>query len=131
MSKKQMACIIDDDQVYVYGVKKLIMYYDFCKDVITFKNGEEALGYLQPRSEMKDSLPEVILVDINMPVMDGWEFLDAFTKIKPSMSRNITIYVVSSSIHQDDIEKARKYSEVTDYIVKPVNFENLKQILCS
>lgn len=129
MSKKQVACIIDDDQVYVYGVKKMIMFYDFCKDVLTFKNGEEALGYLQPRVMGDAPLPEVIMVDINMPVMDGWEFLDAFTRIKPKDGRKVTIYVISSSIKQDDIDKARNYTEVTDYIVKPVRFESLKQIL--
>lgn len=129
MSKKRVACIIDDDQVYVYGVKKMIMFYDFCNDVLTFKNGEEALGYLQPRVIDDAPLPEVIMVDINMPVMDGWEFLDAFTRIKPKDGRKITIYVISSSIKQDDIDKAKNYTEVTDYIVKPVRFENLKQIL--
>ncbi|BAV09552.1 Response regulator receiver domain-containing protein [Filimonas lacunae] len=129
MSKKQMACIIDDDQVYVFGVKKLIQFYDFCSDVLTFKNGEEALDYLDPRKACSDLLPEVIMVDINMPVMDGWEFLDNFVKMTPTLSRKITVYVVSSSLRQDDMEKAKNYSEVTDYIVKPVNFENLKQIL--
>lgn len=129
MRKKQLACIIDDDQVYVFGVKKMIMFYDFCKDVLTFKNGEEALSYLHPRVENDDVLPEVIMLDINMPVMDGWEFLDAFTRIKPANAAKVTIYVISSSIKQDDIDKAKNYSAVTDYIVKPVNFENLKQIL--
>lgn len=126
---KPVACIIDDDQVYLFGVKKMIMFYDFCKDVLTFRNGEEALGYLTSRIQNCDSLPGVIMLDINMPVMDGWEFLDELIKIKPDVPGKMTIYVVSSSIQEKDIERVRAYAAVKDYVIKPVNFESLKQIL--
>lgn len=126
---KPVACIIDDDQVYLFGVKKMILFYDFCKDVLTFRNGEEALKYLLPRIKNQDSLPGIIMLDINMPVMDGWEFLDAFVKMKTGLPGKIIIYVVSSSIQEKDIERVKAYADVEDYIIKPVNFESLKQIL--
>jgi CheY-like chemotaxis protein len=129
MSKAEVACIIDDDQVYVFAMKKMIMGNAFCREVITFKNGEEALEFLHSKMKDANDLPEIIMVDINMPVMDGWEFLDEFIKLMPSLSRKITIYMISSSIRQVDIERAKMYSEVQDYIVKPLLIDNLKKIL--
>lgn len=129
MSKAEIACIIDDDQVYVFAVKKMIMGHHFCKEVITFKNGEEALQFLHEKMKDPQSLPEVIMVDINMPVMDGWEFLDEFIKLMPSLPRKVTIYMISSSISQVDIERAKQYSEVRDYIIKPLLIDSLKKIL--
>jgi CheY-like chemotaxis protein len=129
MSKAEVACIIDDDQVYVFAMKKMIIGNEFCKEVITFKNGEEALNFLHSKMKDPNGLPEIIMVDINMPVMDGWEFLDEFIKLMPSLPGKITIYMISSSIRQVDIERAKMYSEVQDYIVKPLLIDNLKKIL--
>ena len=129
MKKVEIACIIDDDQVYVFGLKKLIEFSNFCKNVMVFANGEEALKYLKPIVSNIEELPDVIILDINMPIMDGWGFLDEFIKIKHTMAKNITIYMVSSSIQQSDIDKAKGYSEVSDYIVKPVKLDDLKRIM--
>ncbi|MEQ8534886.1 MAG: response regulator, partial [Imperialibacter sp.] len=76
-----------------------------------------------------DELPDVILLDINMPVMDGWQFLDEFVKIKPLIKKKITIYMVSSSIDEADLERAKTYEEVSDFIVKPVKAEDLEKML--
>lgn len=129
MSKAEVACIIDDDQVYVFAMKKMIMGNAFCKEVISFKNGEEALLFLHSKMIDPNGLPEIIMVDINMPIMDGWEFLDEFIKLMPSLPRKVTIYMISSSIRLADVERAKNYSEVQDYIVKPLLIDNLKQIL--
>lgn len=124
MKKIDIACIIDDDQVYVYGVKKLIQISNFCENLLVFKNGEEAIKYMQPLVAAAD-FPDVILLDINMPVMDGWEFLDEFTKIKPTIGKEVTIYMVSSSIQDNDMKRAKDYKDVAGYIVKPVSYDDL------
>ncbi len=129
MKNVGMTCIIDDDQVYVFGLKKLIEFSDFCKNVMVFSNGEEALKYLSPIVTNIEKLPDIIILDINMPVMDGWEFLEEFIKIKHRLAKNITIYMVSSSIQQSDIDKAHQYTEVSDYIVKPIKLDDLKRIM--
>ncbi|SDK62799.1 Response regulator receiver domain-containing protein [Catalinimonas alkaloidigena] len=128
MKKIQLACIIDDDPVYVYGIKKLMKLVDFCENMLVFKNGAEALKYLTPVIQQNDTLPDIILLDINMPIMDGWQFLDEFIQIKPK-SRKITIYMVSSSVDPDEVAKAQRYSEVSDYVVKPVQEDSLRAIL--
>lgn len=129
MSKIEIACIIDDDQVYVFGLKKLIEISDLCKNVLVFANGEEALKYLSPIVKNSDKLPDVILLDINMPVMDGWEFMEEFVKLKPKLAKDITIYIVSSSVQEADIDKVKAYSEVSGYIVKPIKLEDLRNIM--
>ncbi len=129
MKKIEVACIIDDDSIYVFGLKKMIEMHNLCKNILVFKNGEEALKYFKPIITLSDAMPDVILLDINMPVLDGWGFLEEFTKLKPKMSKKVTIYMVSSSIHDSDIERARSFSEVKDYIVKPVKMDDLRKLL--
>lgn len=128
MKKIELACIVDDDSIYVFGLKKLIEIHDFCDNILVFKNGHDAIKYLKPVITSSESLPDVILLDINMPVMDGWDFLDEFIKLKPLMAKEVTIYMVSSSIHSKDIEKANSYSEVSGYVIKPVTLEDIKVV---
>lgn len=128
MSKQvDIACIIDDDYIYTFSLKKLMDINNFCKNLMVFKNGEDALKYMKPMIS-SDAFPDVILLDIDMPVMDGWEFLDEFVKIKPALNKRVTIYMISSSIHEADIQRANQYEDVTDYIVKPITLERLKKI---
>ncbi|MEQ9098160.1 MAG: response regulator [Imperialibacter sp.] len=129
MSMVDLACIIDDDQIYVFGLKKLIHFHKYSKNLLVFKNGAEAIKYMKPLITSSDELPDVILLDINMPVMDGWQFLDEFVKIKPLIKKKITIYMVSSSIDEADLERAKTYEEVSDFIVKPVKAEDLEKML--
>jgi YesN/AraC family two-component response regulator len=124
-----LACIIDDDQIYVFGLKKLINFHKYCKNLLVFKNGAEAIKYMKPLISTSEELPDVILLDINMPVMDGWQFLDEFVKIKPLIQKKITIYMVSSSIDEADFERAKTYEEISEFIVKPVREEDLEKIL--
>ncbi|WP_416864490.1 MAG: response regulator [Imperialibacter sp.] len=129
MSMVDLACIIDDDQIYVFGLRKLIDFHKYSKNLLVFKNGAEAIKYMKPLITSSDELPDVILLDINMPVMDGWQFLDEFVKIKPLIKKKITIYMVSSSIDEADLERAKSYEEVSDFIVKPVKEHDLAKIL--
>ncbi len=127
MKKIEIACIIDDDPIYVFCTKRIMDLADFCESFLIFHNGKEALDKLSAIIQRNENLPEVILLDLNMPVMDGWEFLEEFTKIPAS--KTITIYIVTSSINPEDIERAEQFDNVNNYIVKPVTAEKLMQIL--
>lgn len=81
MKKFKLACVVDDDKIFLYGIKRMMKLIGFCENLMVFHDGEEALEYLKPLIEAGDVVPEVILLDINMPIMDGWQFLDAFTHI--------------------------------------------------
>ena len=92
MKKVDIACIIDDDPIFVFGTKKILELANFCNSFMVFQNGEEALNNLKPIVESGGpSIPDIILLDLNMPIMDGWQFLEEFTKI-PS-EQQILIYI--------------------------------------
>lgn len=128
MRKKiDIACIVDDDPIYVFATKKVMRMAGFCESFLVFKNGKEALESLSAIVLEGSKMPEVILLDLNMPVMDGWQFLDEFTQIQPP--QKITIYIVTSSINPEDVERAKAYEDVANYIVKPVSEKSLYDIL--
>lgn len=120
MTRIQSLTLIDDDDIFVYLTKKIIQQTKLVEMIHVFENGLEALNFLKENKNDHIKLPEIIFLDINMPIMNGWQFLREFSKLKPKINRKITIYVCSSSIAPDDMIKAKSISEVTDYIIKPV-----------
>ncbi|SDR95635.1 response regulator [Christiangramia echinicola] len=129
--KVELACIIDDDKIYVNLVKKIIEIKKLSENLLIYKNGKEALDYFKEIMENvtdEDKLPDIIFLDLNMPVMDGWEFLTEFIKIKNNLNKKITLYVVSSSIDPRDLERAKSFNLVTDYLIKPIELKKFEKI---
>lgn len=118
--KINLACLIDDDSVHAFVVGKMLQKTPNCKELLTFADGSLALNYLTNAATDPDKIPDVIFLDIKMPVMDGWSFLEEFTKIKDTLPKRVKIYMVSSSNNPWDIAKAKTYTEITDYITKPI-----------
>lgn len=81
MKKIDIACVIDDDPIFVFGIKKIMEVIGFCKSLMVFRDGSEALNNLKAIISAKEKLPDVILLDLNMPILDGWQFLEEFVKI--------------------------------------------------
>ncbi|RZK78031.1 MAG: response regulator [Pedobacter sp.] len=127
MKTIDLACVIDDDKIYSFGIKKLMSITNFCKEVISFVNGKEALDYLVPLVDDPQALPDVILLDLNMPIIDGWQFLDEFVQYK--LAKEVTIYIVSSSIDVADYDKAASYSVISNFYVKPVRTADLHEMM--
>ena len=121
-----MACIIDDDPAFTFLTKEIMEMTDFCTDLLVYKNGQEAISGLTEIIKSGEILPDLILLDLNMPIMNGWEFLDEFADTLNE--RDITIFIVTSSVNPTDYEKANNYQNVTDYIAKPVTEESLLEI---
>lgn len=128
--KVELACIIDDDKIYVNLVRKIIEIKKLSENLLIFKNGLEALDYFKVilSNMTEDKLPDIIFLDLNMPVMDGWEFLGEFIKIKNNFDKKITLYVVSSSIDPRDLERAKSFNLVTDYLIKPIELKKFEKI---
>ena len=120
--------LIDDDEIYLFSVKKVIELNRLCDNVQEFRNGRDAINFFVNHAQETNELPDVILVDINMPVMDGWEFIEAFREVRNKLAKQISLYVVSSSVSETDQERARSFSNVSDYLVKPITATQLKQI---
>ncbi|MCW7468642.1 response regulator [Leptospira kanakyensis] len=118
-------CVIDDDQIYQFTTKKIISNAGIKGDVLVFSDAENALDFFQTEVLNKDQLPDIIFLDINMPLMDGWQFLDAFGKILPKFPKSIEVFLVSSSVDTADTDRAAKIPIISGYIFKPFTKEKL------
>lgn len=125
-----VACIIDDDSIYINLIKKIIDTKKLCKNLLVFNNGKEGIDYFEAilNNLSEENIPEIIFLDLNMPIMDGWEFLERFTNIKNKFNKVITLYIVSSSINPEDIDRAKSMINVEDYLIKPVSINYLENI---
>ena len=121
--------IIDDDEVYQLVMKRTIEQSGMIEHVLQFYDGEEALSYFRAKQDSMDGLPELILLDINMPFMDGWQFLDEFVKIPFKGDYRRTIYIVTSSSTTEDLNKAKQYSIVSGYHVKPITKDTFDKLM--
>lgn len=127
MKKIDLLCIVDDDPISVFTTKHALSVGHFCDSIIVFKDGKEAFDKLRAIITAGETLPEVILLDLNMPVWDGWQFLDEFTQVP--IEKDLLIYIISSSNDPEDLRKAEQYKFVSKFIVKPVTVEKLQEVL--
>ncbi len=127
MRKINNAWIIDDDKILTYVLQRIMGSVDSFENIEIFQNGKEAINHLSALKKDPDSLPDLILLDINMPVMDGWQFLDEFEKIH--LDKKINLYIVSSSIDIQDHNKAKKYKTVSDFLIKPIGKKQIEQMI--
>lgn len=126
----ELACIIDDDDMYISLITKVIDVRKLSKNLLIFKNGKEALDYFLSTLKHLDNkgVPQVILLDLNMPVMDGWQFLSELSKYDFPGLKDTTLYIVSSSINPIDMERSKAISLVKDFLVKPVTPSQLADV---
>ena len=124
--------MIDDDKIYQFTATMILEATGLTNTIAAFLNGKDAINFLKdPNTTLNSQLPDIIFLDINMPVMNGWEFLEEFQQFSASLSQPIKIYLVSSSVDESDINKSKKYPSVTDYVIKPLNRDKYRQLLTS
>ncbi len=129
MKNLESICIIDDDHIFVYGVKRLINEVELSDNLLVYENPVDALEEIQAMASEEKPLPKVIFLDLNMPMMTGWEFLDEYIKIDHKDTHRTWVYIMSSSVNPKDLMRINNYSIVKNYILKPVTAEDLENIL--
>ncbi len=129
MNQVDTILIIDDDPMYRLLIKKTIHKYHFAKNILSFHNGQEALDALSEMENDISSYPDIIILDINMPLMDGWEFLDIFPDAAKKNPKKLSIYIATSSIAQSDKKKSEEYPHVKGFLHKPIDQEMLVKIV--
>lgn len=127
MTKFKKILLVDDDETSNFLNEFLIKGMGIVDEVLIATNGQEAIDIISNPSNTEN--PEVIFLDLNMPVMDGFEFLENFDSVKKQGAMQIPIYILTSSNYFKDFERVKKFS-VAGYIIKPLTedkiFETLK-----
>ena len=129
MSKPLIICIIDDDDVYQFTITKAIKKNSIVKKILVFSDGKEGIDFLIDNIANVEDIPDIIFLDINMPIMDGWQFLEEYVKLKPRVGKKVTIYMISSSVDPVDVTRAKAMSEISDYLIKPIKSEQVSEII--
>ncbi len=130
MSKKiNNILLVDDDTVNNFIVINTLNKLDITENIDSVLNGLDGIEYLKAKIETnKELIPSVIFLDINMPIMDGWEFLQEFELFPEEVKNHCNIYMVSSSVYEDDISKSKQYKSVKDFISKPLMRDKIMEI---
>jgi CheY-like chemotaxis protein len=123
---------IDDDPVFVYLTRRMMNSSRSTGfEAREFADGEMAIDHLRAISDRPDLLPDIIFLDLSMPVMDGWEFLEEYSQLRGLLQKNITLFIVSSSISPEEIERSKTYSAVTDFLIKPLRAGKIEELLAA
>ena len=129
MMKFNDVFIVDDDKIFHFIIKKLLLNNNININSAFFENGFEAIEGIKSKINNGEPPPDLILLDINMPVLDGWQFLEEFKALKNRLARDIVIYIISSSDNSVDRSRADYFKdEVKNYYLKPMSVEDIKAI---
>lgn len=118
--------IVDDDPIFVFVMRKLLQKTGRFDQVEVLHNGFDAIESLRKRADRNQPLPDLIFLDLNMPVLDGWQFLDEVDQL-PFHDR-LVIHIISSSVDIREINKAKAYRTVRSFVSKPVTMEWLEHL---
>lgn len=129
MTDQKNVLVVDDDPVFKLITRKLFERSAQSFKVNFAENGLEAIEFLSKAiREDVSAVPHIILLDIEMPVMNGWGFMEEFIKIPEEKRKNIDVYTVSSSIAQEDKNRTASYPQIRDYITKPLTADIIKRL---
>jgi CheY-like chemotaxis protein len=121
--------LVDDDEINNFISIKLIKKALLSTEIMACLNGKFAIEQLVSiQKKDPNKLPDYILLDINMPIMNGWEFLDEYKRLNIDPLSKSKIYIISSSVFSNDINKARSYPLVKSFISKPLSVEKIKEM---
>ncbi|MCB9232815.1 MAG: response regulator [Bacteroidia bacterium] len=129
--RRNLECImlIEDDETVNFYNEFLLKELGLAENIVIRENGEVALEYLRECLDNDSKIPDLILLDINMPVMNGFEFLDAYESLPVSKEIKALIVMLTTSLHPSDLEKANTYASVSEYLYKPLMEEKIEGII--
>jgi CheY-like chemotaxis protein len=126
--KFEKVMIIDDNTTDLYVCSRMITKNNFGEKVLKYSVATDALKYLQDNQDHFSELPQIIFVDIYMPIMSGFEFMEAYNKLSAKLKNHCKVYIISSTIDSEDIVRSRTDINVVSFQVKPITKEFLDRI---
>jgi len=114
--------LVDDDEHFQYSIKRVCKKVPEICELFVASNGQEALSFLRERISESKKIPDFLLLDINMPVMNGFEFLECYGALRsefPALKDLPILAMLTSSAHEKDKERAMATGLVKDYVIKP------------
>ena len=120
--------IVDDDPIHQQITEIMLQRLSISESVSRFSDAQDALDYIRANLHDAMAMPDIILLDLNMPVMDGWEFLEAFAAVRDKLPGRIRVYVLTSSIDEKDRERVNAFSFVDGYLTKPLSKDTILQL---
>jgi CheY-like chemotaxis protein len=126
---KGKVLIIDDDPIHQRIAQLMIQKQQLFDEIKSFTNATHAVSFLDENAENTEALPDVILLDLNMPIMDGWGFLEEYRTLLPKLAKAIKIFIVSSSVDEKDMLRSQTYSYVKGFISKPLSPDIIRTTL--
>lgn len=128
MAAYRSVMLVDDNEIDNIINEKIIEANSFADQILVFQTGQDALEYLREHQGDVESLPEIVFLDINMPIMDGFQFLTDFEEFADEVRDKCKIIMLSSSISPKDIDRAASSRYVKKYLNKPLNARYLEAI---
>lgn len=118
---------IDDDPITLMLFKKVVQKASFAKEITNAMNGEEAITFINSITN-EDKKPQLIFLDLNMPIMGGWEFLELFNDSNYYHLNKTKVIILTSTIDPEDIKKSKTYPNVIEFLSKPITVEMLNYL---
>lgn len=128
MRKFTNVLLIEDDPITIMVCDRIIKMTGFAEQVQSKENGQEAIKYIKSIIEDETTFPEIIFLDINMPVMNGWDFLQEFDALKSKIPALPRIFILSSTVDPEDYKRAEEFDTVAGFISKPLTQEHLNDL---
>jgi CheY-like chemotaxis protein len=132
--KLECVLLVDDDEATNFINRRIITLSGLPAKIEVAINGNEALDFLRQSGQFKNQdskQPGLILLDINMPGMNGWEFLEEYKKLPATQKEKIIIAMLTTSMNPEDEQKSKGYSEVAIFLRKPLTIANVKDLVAS
>jgi len=121
--------LVDDDESTNYLHTMYLEEWEVTESIHTALNGQEAIDFLKTNEEFRSSAKSLILLDVNMPIMNGFEFLEQYETLPEEFKATIVVVMLTSSLHAKDQATARGFGDLGGYINKPLSYERMVEIM--
>lgn len=128
-TKLNSVLLIDDDEPTNFIAKMIVSKADLNNSTEAIQSGTKALEFLKKEELTYNDIPDLIFLDINMPTMNGWEFLEEYKELEIHKKKKIYLYMLTTSMNDEDEYRSQKYEHVDGFLIKPLTLKAYTEIV--